>query len=149
MTGISRLWRNWAGYHCLDAWDGVITLAVAVVCDIVRLEIGPMPVYLFTLGGGGYTVCGDLDLVSCANSSQLSLVAGTFGVDDESLGFCMTTLGSKSWGWSLVGRRIGCIIERCLVRVVVGGVTCGTFATGSVRLAHRWMAWWNACIDAS
>ena len=77
------------------------------------------------------------------------LVDGTFGVDGEALGLWMTTLGSKSWGWSLVGRRIGRSIERCLVRVGGGVVTCGTFATGSVGLAHRRMDWWSDCIAIS
>ena len=52
----------------------------------------------------------------------------------------MTTLGSKSRVWSLVGQRIGRSIERCLVRVGGVVVTCGTFTTVSVGLAHRWMA---------
>ena len=69
MTGIVRLWRNWDMYYRLAAWDGVITLAVVVVCDIVRLEIGPMSVDLFTLGGGGSTVCGNLDLVRLATGA--------------------------------------------------------------------------------
>ena len=68
-TGISRLWISWAGYRRLAAWAGVITLAVAVVFYILRLEIGPMSVYLFTLGGGGSTVCGTMDLVLRANGS--------------------------------------------------------------------------------
>ena len=61
----------------------------------------------------------------------------------------MSTPGTKSWCWTLVGRRIGRSIERC--RVCVGRVvaTCGTFAKVSVGWAHRWMAWWSACIDAS
>ena len=74
------------------------------------------------------------------------MVDVTFCVDGEVLGFCMTTLGSKSWGWSLVGWRIGRSIERCLVRV--GGEVV-TFDTGSVGLAHQWMAWWSAFIAAS
>ena len=133
----------------MDAWDEVITLAVEVVCDLVRLAIGNISVDLFTLGGGGSTVCGTLDLVRRATGSYLSLVDGTFGVDGEALGFWTTNLGSKSWGWYLVGRRIGHSIERCLVRIGVGVVTCGTFATGSVGLCHLWMSWWSACIAAS
>ena len=62
-------------------------------------------------------------------------------VDGEELGFWITTLGSKSWGWSLLGQSIGRSIERCRVRVGGGVVTCGFFATGSVSLDHRWMAW--------
>ena len=46
-----------------------VTLAVAVVCDLVSLEIGPMSVDLFTLGCGGTTVCGTMDLVCCATGS--------------------------------------------------------------------------------
>ena len=49
----------------------------------------------------------------------------------------MTTLGSKSWGLSLLGRRIGRSIERCCVRVGGGVVTCGFFATFSVGLDHH------------
>ena len=63
MTGIARLWRNWAGYYHFAAWDGVITLAVAVVCDRVLLAIGPRPVGFSTLRGGGSTVCRTLDLL--------------------------------------------------------------------------------------
>ena len=65
-TGIAILWSNWAGCRRLDSWDGVITFSVAVVCAFVRLAIGPMSVDLFTLGGGGSTVCGTLELVSLA-----------------------------------------------------------------------------------
>ena len=68
-TGISRLRRNWAGYCRLVAWAVVITLDVAVVCDYVRLAIGPRSVSLATLGGGGSTVCGTLDLVRCVTGS--------------------------------------------------------------------------------
>ena len=68
-TGIARLLRNWSGYRCVDAWAGVITLAMAAVCDLVRLAIGPMSVDLFTLGGGWSTLCGTLDLVRRATGS--------------------------------------------------------------------------------
>ena len=68
-TGIARLWRNWAGYCCLDAWGGVITLAMATVCDRVRLAIGAVSGNLLTLGGGWSTVCGTLDLVRRAIGS--------------------------------------------------------------------------------
>ena len=64
-TGISRNWRNWDGYCCLAAWDGVMTLAVAVFCDRVRLVIGPRSVALATIGGGESTVYGNLDHVRC------------------------------------------------------------------------------------
>ena len=39
-----------------------MTLAMAAVCERVRLEIGAVSVVLFTLGGGRSTV-GNLDLV--------------------------------------------------------------------------------------
>ena len=68
-TGIVRLWRNWNGYRRLAAWAGVITLAVAVVCDRMSQAIGPRSVALSTLGGGGSTVCGTLDLVRRATGS--------------------------------------------------------------------------------
>ena len=61
----------------------------------------------------------------------------------------MNTLGSKSCGWSSLGRRIGRSIERCRVRVGGGVGTCGFVFTGSVSLDHQWMAWWSACIAAS
>ena len=65
MTGIVRLWRNWAGYRRLAAWAGVIKLAMAEVCDHVRLEIGPVSGDFLTLGGVWSTSCGTLDLVHC------------------------------------------------------------------------------------
>ena len=64
MICIVRIWRNWAWYCRLDAWAGVITLAVAVVCDCMRLEIVPRSIALDTLRGGGYTVC--RTLILCA-----------------------------------------------------------------------------------
>ena len=100
---------------------------MAVVCDCVSLAIGPRSVALETLGGDGFTVCGTLDLVRCATGSYFSLIDGIFGADGEALGFWMTTLGIKSWGWTLVGRRIGSSIERHRVCVGVGVATCGTF----------------------
>ena len=42
---------------------------MAAVFDLVRLEIGPMSVNFFTLGGGGSTVCGTLDHVRHATGS--------------------------------------------------------------------------------
>ena len=68
-TVIARLWINWDGYRHVAAWDGVITLVMAAVCDLVRLEIGSMPVDLLTLGGGWSTICGTLYLVRCATGS--------------------------------------------------------------------------------
>ena len=132
MTGIARFWRNWAGYCCLDAWAGIITLDVAVVFGRVRRAICPRSVAFDTLGGGGPTVCGTLELLSCATGSKCSLIAGIIGADGEALGFWMTTLGSKPWGWTVVGRRIEHIIERRCVCVCGGVVTCSTFARGSV-----------------
>ena len=61
--GIARLWINWSGCRRLAAWAGVMTLAMGVVCDIVRQAIVPGYVSLSTLGGGGSTVCDTLDLV--------------------------------------------------------------------------------------
>ena len=75
MTGSARIWRNWAGYCRLAAWDGVMTLAMAVVCDRVRQAIGLRSVALYTIGVGGSTVCGTLDLVRRATGSYCSLVA--------------------------------------------------------------------------
>ena len=68
-TGIDRIWRNWDGYCRLAAWSGVITLAVAVVCDRVLREIGPRSVDLANLGDDESTVCGILDLVHRATGS--------------------------------------------------------------------------------
>ena len=60
--GISRLWRNLAGYFRTDAWARVTIIVMAAVCDCVRLAIGAVSVVLFTLGVGRSTV-GNLDLV--------------------------------------------------------------------------------------
>ena len=147
--GITRLWRKWAGYFCLAAWAGVIALAVVVVCDSVRLKIGPRSVALATFGGGGSTVCDTLDLVRRATGSYFSFIYGIFGADGEALGFWMTTLGSKYWCWTVVRRRIGRSIERRRVCVGGGVVTCGTFVKGIVGWAHRWMAWWRVYITVS
>ena len=67
--GIVKLWANWAGYCRLAAWARVITLAVAVGCARVRREIGLRSVALDTLGGGGSTLCGNLDLLHRATGS--------------------------------------------------------------------------------
>ena len=69
-------------------------LAMEVVCDLVRQEIGCRYVAFSTLGGGGSTVCGTLDLVRCEMGSYCSLVDGTLGADGAELGVWMTTLGS-------------------------------------------------------
>ena len=42
---------------------------MAAVCDLVHVTIGLMSVDLFTLGGGGSTVCGTLDRVRRATGS--------------------------------------------------------------------------------
>ena len=97
-TGIARLLRNWYGYRCLADWAGVITLAMAAVCDRVCLAINPVSGDLLTLGGGWSTVCGTLNLVCCATGSYLLFVNGTFGGNVEELDFLITTLGSNSWG---------------------------------------------------
>ena len=68
-TGIARLWINWARYCRLAAWAGVITLAVSVIVDRMRLAIGPRSVALDTLGGGRSTLYGTLDLFCCATGS--------------------------------------------------------------------------------
>ena len=84
--GIAGLWRNWAGYCRLAACAGVMKLSMEVVCDSVNREIGPRSIALYTLGGGGYTVCGTLDLVHCATGSYYSLVDGNIGADGAELG---------------------------------------------------------------
>ena len=71
-----------------------MTLEMAVVCDRVCQAIGLRSVALSTLGGGGSTVCGTLDLVRRATGSYCSLVYGTLGADGAALGVWMTTLGS-------------------------------------------------------
>ena len=78
-----------------------MTLAMAVVCDRVRQAIVLGSVALSTLGGGGYTVCGTLDLVRRATGSYFSLVYGTLGADGATLGVWMTTLGSDELGWTV------------------------------------------------
>ena len=76
-----------------------MTLDMAVVCDLMRRKIGPRSVDLYTLGGGGSTLCGTLDLVRYAMNSYCSLVNGKLGADRDALGLWMTTLGSEAWGW--------------------------------------------------
>ena len=60
---------------------------VEVVCDRVRLSIGLRSLALDTLGGGGSTGCGTLDLVCRATVSYFSLIEGIVGDDGEALGF--------------------------------------------------------------
>ena len=74
-----------------------MTLAMAVLCYQVRQTIGPRSVAFSTLGGGGSTVCGTLYLVRRATVSYFSLVDGNLGADGDSLGVCMTTIGSEVW----------------------------------------------------
>ena len=61
-TGIARIWRNLAGYRRCAVWAGVITLAMAAVCERVRVAMGAVSVVLFNLGGGRSMVW-NLDLV--------------------------------------------------------------------------------------
>ena len=68
-TGNARLWRNLAGYFRWDTWDGVITLAMAAVCERVCAAIGAVSFFLLTLGGGRSMV-GNLDLVRRAIGSS-------------------------------------------------------------------------------
>ena len=77
--------------------------------------IGPRSVALSTLGSGGSTVCGTLDLVRCATGSYCSLVDGTLGADRAELGVWMNTLGSEAWVCTVALQRIGHIAERCCV----------------------------------
>ena len=63
-----------------------MALAMALVCGHVRREIGLRCVALSTLGGGGSTVCGNLDLLCCATGSYFSLVDGNLGTDGAALG---------------------------------------------------------------
>ena len=117
MTGSSILWINWAGYCRLAAWAGVITLAMAVVCDRMSQAMGRKSVMLYTLEGVGSLVFGTLDLVLRVTGSYFSLVDGNLGDDGAVLGVCMTTLGNKAWGLTVSGRRIGHSTERFCVCV--------------------------------
>ena len=78
----------------------MITLAMEVVCDLVRLSIGPGYVALSTLGGEGSTVCVTLNLVCCSMGSYFSWVDGTLDTDRSALGVSMKTLGSEAGGWT-------------------------------------------------
>ena len=110
-TGSARIWRKWAGYCHLAALAGVMTLDMAVVCDLVRRSICPGSVTLSTLGCGGSTVCGTLNLVRRATGSYCSLVDVIFGANGTELFVWMNTLGSKSWGWTVAVQSIGCSTE--------------------------------------
>ena len=68
-TGIARLWIKWDVYRRWAAWDGVIPLATAAVCERVRLAIGTVSGVLLNLGGGWSTVWGTLYLVRRAIGS--------------------------------------------------------------------------------
>ena len=76
----------------------MITLAMEVVCDLVRMSIGPGYVALSTLGGAGSTVCVTLDLVCCSMGSYFSWVGGTLGANRYALGVGMNTLGIEARG---------------------------------------------------
>ena len=78
-----------------------MTLAMEVVCDLVRRAIVPRSVELSTLGGGGSMVCGTFDLAHRTTGSYFSLVDGNLDADGAALGLWMTTLGSKAWGWTV------------------------------------------------
>ena len=77
-----------------------MTLAMELVCDLVRREIVPGSVALSNLGGGGSTVCVTLDLVRRTMASYFSRVDGTLGADKTALGIGMNILGSEAWGWT-------------------------------------------------
>ena len=92
------------------AWAGVITLAIAVVCERVRLEMGSVAGVFFTLGGGWSAVWGNLNLVCHATGSYLLVLDGSGIVIGEALGFVMATFGGlsrgrSSWGWRM-GRSV-------------------------------------------
>ena len=83
-------------------------------------------VAVYTLGGGGSTVCVTLDLVYFAMVSYFPRVDGTLGADGATLGVGMNTLGSEAWGWIGALRRIGRSTERRRVGVGGGGGTGAT-----------------------
>ena len=99
-TGSARIWRKWAGYCHLAALAGVMTLDMAVVCDLVRRSICPGSVTLSTLGCGGSTVCVTFDLVRCAMGSSFYWVYGTLCADRVDLGVGMNTIVSEAGGWT-------------------------------------------------
>ena len=75
--------------------------SIAVVCDLEFLVIGLRSVVVSTLGGGGSTVSGTLDLVRRATGSYYSLFDSTLSSDGAALGVWMTILGSEAWGWTV------------------------------------------------
>ena len=93
-TSSARLWRNWSEYCCLATWAGVMTLAVAIVCDRVIRAIILGSVVLSNLGGERSTVYSNLNLVCCATGAYCSMFDGTLGADRTVLGVWMTILGS-------------------------------------------------------
>ena len=58
-----------AGYCQWAAWDEVITLAIASVCEIVRLAMGDVFGVVFAFGGGWSTLWGNLGLVRHTTAS--------------------------------------------------------------------------------
>ena len=121
-----------------------MTLAMAAVCEHMRMAIGAMSVVFFTLGGGRYIV-GNLD--------RVRRTIGSSGPEMDSGGTSMTgvfgmdTLGGAYGGWSSCGWHMGRSIELCRLRVCGNVVRCGFGRAGSVILAQRWMAWWSAFIE--
>ena len=87
----------------------MMTLAMAAVCEHVRLAIGAVSVVLFTLGGA-QSMVGNLDRVRRAMGSS-GLEMDSAGIIMAG-GFGMTTFGGEAGGWSSWGRRIGHKIER-------------------------------------
>ena len=118
----------------------MITLAMAAVCERVRMEIGAVSGVLFKLGGGRSTVWGTLDLVLRATGSYWLVMYGNGVGIGEALGFGMAPLGGTSGGRSSWGRYIGRSMERCRVLVCGSVVRCGFVRAGNASLAHRWMA---------
>ena len=82
------------------AWAAVMTLAMEVVCDLVRRAIGPGSVALYTLIGGWSTVFVTLSMVCLAMGSSFSWVDVTLGADGAALGVGMNTLGSETRVWT-------------------------------------------------
>ena len=123
-----------------------MTLAMAAVCERVRLEIGAVSVVLFNLGGGR-SMEGNLDHVRRAiGSSGLEMDSGGISM---ARGFGTTTLGGEAGSRSSWGRRIGRRIERGRVRVCESFVRCGFVYGGPAVFVHCWMAWWSASIYRS
>ena len=74
-----------------------MTLVMAAVCERVRLAIGVVSVFLFTLGGGQSMV---------ENLDRVRRAIGSYGLAMDSGGiimaggFGMINLGGESGGWS-------------------------------------------------